>query len=124
MRPSDKLLSDLDDWSSRTANLPEARRLESLRTLLGRSLRGVSAGLIAGVVERWSLLARGQGGAARARAWLDAVCLLALMDYGDEPSLQREDWVEIRELFSAEAGNLEMDLLSSVMEQVLDHGGF
>lgn len=124
MRPSDRLLSDLDDWAGRTAREPEARRFESLKALLGRSLRGIPEDLLAGISERWSVLARGPGGAARARAWLDAACLLALMDYDGDPPLEREDWSEIRELFSAEAESLDMDLLSYVMERVLDHGGF
>lgn len=124
MRPSDRLLSDLDDWAGRTAREPEARRFESLKALLGRSLRGIPEDLLAGISERWSVLARGPGGAVRARAWLDAACLLALMDYDGDPPLEREDWSEIRELFSAEAESLDMDLLSYVMERVLDHGGF
>lgn len=124
MRPSDRLLSDLDDWSGRTAREPEARRFESLKALLGRSLRGIPEDLLSGIAERWSALVRGPGGAVRARAWLDAACLLALMDYDGDPPLEREDWSEIRELFSAEAESLDMDLLSYVMERVLDHGGF
>lgn len=124
MRPSDRLLSDLDDWAGRTARDPEARRFESLKALLGRSLRGIPGDLLSGIAERWSVLARGPGGAVRARAWLDAVCLLALMDYQDDPPLEREDWEEIRELFSAEGETLDMDLLSYVLERVLDHGGF
>ncbi len=124
MRPSDRLLSELDEWAGRTAREPEARRFESLRTLLGRSLRGLPDDLLSGIAERWSVLSRGSGGSARARAWLDAVCLLALMDYDDDPPLEREDWAEIRELFSAEAETLDMDLLSYVLERVLDHGGF
>jgi len=124
MRPSDRLLSDLDDWTGRTAREPEARRFESLKALLGRSLRGLSPDLLEGIAERWSSLSRGPGGAARSRAWLDAVCLLALGDYDDDPPLEREDWAEIRELFSSEAESLDMDRLSYIMERVLDHGGF
>ncbi len=124
MRPSDRLLSDLDDWTGRSAREPEARRAESLKALLGRSLRGLSPDLLAGIAERWSALSRGPGGAARSRTWLEAVCLLALMDYDDDPPLSREDWAEIRELFSAEAETLDMDMLSYVMERVLEHGGF
>lgn len=124
MRPSDRLLSELDEWADRTAREPEARRFESLRTLLGRSLRGLPDDLLSGIAERWSVLSRGPGGSARARAWLDGVCLLALMDYDDAPFLGREDWTEIRELFSAEAETLDMDLLGYVLERVLDHGGF
>jgi len=124
MRPSDKLLSDLDDWASRGENAPDARRLESLRSLLERSLRGASEDLLSGILERWSALSRSRDGKERARAWLDAVCLLFLMDYDDDPPLGREDWAQIREIFSAEAETMDMDQLSYVMERVLDHGGF
>lgn len=124
MRPSDRLLSDLDDWADRSAREPEARRFESLKALLGRSLRGIPGDLLDGIAERWSVLSRGPGGQQRARAWLDGACLLAFMDYEDDPVLDREDWAEIRELFSAEAETLDMDLLSYVLERVLDHGGF
>lgn len=124
MRPSEKLLSDLDDWAVRNENGPAPRRRDSLRTLLSRSLRGISEELLSGVLERWSALAGEKDGKKRARAWLDAVCLLFLMDYGDEPPLNRDDWVYIREIFSAEAEILDMNLLSYVMERVLDHGGF
>ena len=117
MRPSDKLLSDLDDWAGRTAREPEAKRFESLTSLLGRSLRGIPEDLLAGIAERWSVLSRGPGGEERARAWLDGACLLALMDYEDDPPLNQEDWSEIRELFSAEAETLDMDLLSYVLER-------
>jgi len=124
MRPSDKLLSDLDNWASRTEKAPEVRRLEALRSLLERSLRGASEDLLSGILERWSVLVRGPGGEKRSRVWLDAVCLLFLTDYDDDPPLSREDWAQIREIFSAEAESLDMDLLSYVMERVLDHGGF
>lgn len=124
MRPSDKLLSDLDDWTDRTAKEPEARRFESLRALLSSSLRGFSAGLVEEIAERWSALVRGPGGETRARAWLDAACLLAFQDYNDTPKIDREDWSHIREIFSAEGETMDVNLLSYVMGQVLDHGGF
>jgi hypothetical protein len=124
MRPSDKLLSDLDKWTDRSASGPESRRLESLRALLADSLRGIPPDLIADIVERWAFLSRSPDDAKRARAWVDAACLLLMMDYNDDPPLSREDWGQIRELVSAEAENMDMDIVSYVMEQALDHGGF
>ena len=124
MRPSDKLLSDLDEWTARNETAEESRRTESLRDFLSRSFRGIPEELLAGILERWSELRRGPEGSKRARAWLDATCLLLLTDYDDDPSLPQEDWTQIREIFSSEAETLDMNLLSYIMERVLEHGGF
>jgi len=124
MRPSDKLLSDLDDWDVRSAKNAQNGRLDSLRSLLLRSLGGIPQDLAADVVERWAELSREADDGKRARAWLDGACLLLMMDYDEKTPLSREDWAEIREMVSAQAEDMDMDVVSYVMEHVLDHGGF
>ena len=124
MRPSDKLLSDLDDWDARSAKNTQNGRLDSLRSLLLRSLGGIPQDLVADVVERWAELSREADDGKRARAWLDGVCLLLMMDYDEKTPLSREDWAQIREMVSAQAEDMDMDVVSYVMEHVLDHGGF
>ncbi len=121
MRPSDRLLSDLDEWEARAG---KSRGPGDLRGLLSRSLRGAPEDLVGGIAERWSALERGPGGRKRARAWVDAACLLFLGDYDGDPPLEREDWVCLREIFSAEAETLDMETLSYVMERILENGGF
>ncbi|HQO65249.1 MAG TPA: hypothetical protein PLI66_00835, partial [Spirochaetales bacterium] len=66
----------------------------------------------------------GSGGSeysAKAIDWLAGVGSLLLSDYDGTP-FTREDWEEIRDIVTVESGEIDMDTLSYVLGQALEHG--
>jgi hypothetical protein len=54
--------------------------------------------------------------------WLGGVGSLLLMDY-DDTTFTTDEWSEIRELLTVDAGEIDIEVLSYILGQVLEHGG-
>lgn len=122
MQAIDKLKSDLDAWARRagTDGAPDAASLERLSSDLARFLGPLPRDTLAAIMDTFR--ARLDVDRQAALDWLAGVASLALMDYDGTP-FSAADWAEIRELLTQDAGDMDMDVLSYVMSQVMDHGG-
>ena len=124
MQAIDRLKSDLDDWVRRSGRAPGNREFDSLRDTFARSVPKVPGETMAALFTTF-LSRYGSGGdesSAAAIDWLAGVGSLLLSDYDGTP-FSAADWAEIRELLTQDAGDMDMDVLSYVMSQVMDHGG-
>lgn len=127
MHEVEKFKSDLDQALRRAgagagagaAPSPGSPPPAGLRAFFERSFPGVrgetGAAILADFAEKW------RADPAAALAWLGTVGSILLQDYDGEP-LSREDWVSLREAFSAGSEEVDIDLLTYAMSLVLDHG--
>jgi hypothetical protein len=119
MQPTEKYRADLDLVLKRAGGRPETQQLEALRVHFLRSVRGVPeevlAALFASFLERWNR------GTEKAMAWLASVGSILLLDYDGYPHA-KEDWEEIRDALSLDAGELDLDILEYALALVVDHG--
>lgn len=119
MRTSDKLLSELDSWSSRNGPKAGPNELERLRGLVFAPLSAYPEDLLSEVFM--SFLDRYRRDGQAAVEWLGKVASLLMGEY-DGLGLDDEDWSWLRELVSANAGYIPLETLTDLMSQVLDHG--
>lgn len=56
----------------------------------------------------------------KSKYWLEAVAGIFSQEY-DGAKLSLEEWREIRDMISESAGDLPMDLLTSIMSLIVDH---
>lgn len=54
--------------------------------------------------------------------WLGGVGSLLLRDY-DGTAFTKDEWAEIREEVTVDAGEIDVETLSYILGQVLEHGG-
>lgn len=123
MQAIDRLKSDLDDWVRRSGRAPGNREFDSLRDTFARSVPKVPGETMAALFTTF-LSRYGSGGdeySAAAIDWLAGVGSLLLSDYDGTP-FTREDWEEIREIVTVDSGEIDMDTLSYVLGQALEHG--
>ncbi|HOX92131.1 MAG TPA: hypothetical protein PLC54_04355 [Spirochaetales bacterium] len=123
MQAIDKLKSDMDDWTRRAGSVPGQRDLDSLRALFFRAMGPVPQETLAGAYTNFLSMygADGPEGRTRALAWLGGIGSLLLMDYDGTP-FSREEWSEIKDLLTLDAGEIDIDVLSYVLSQVMEHG--
>lgn len=123
MQAIDKLKSDMDDWVRRSGRAPGNREFDSLRSTFARSVPKVPDDTLAGLFT--TFLSRYGSGAAdeseKAINWLIGVGSLLLSDYDGTP-FTRADWEEIRELVTIDSGEIDVDTLTYVLGQALEHG--
>jgi hypothetical protein len=124
MQAIDKLKSVLDEWSRKAGPAPDPAAFNALRTTFARWIGAIPPDTIAAVftafMEKSSLGIERSGTAAL--DWLGGVGSLLLMDYDGTPFTQPE-WIEIRELLTLDAGDMDIDTLTYILGQVLEHGG-
>ncbi len=121
MQAIDKLKSDLDDWARRNgAAAHDAKALDGLRMTFSRSVGSVPSETLAALFT--AFLALYGGNREKALNWLGGVGSLLLMDY-DGTEFSRAEWEEIREILTLDAGEIDMEILSYVLSQVMEHGG-
>jgi hypothetical protein len=120
MKKADKFRSDLDELAKKTAKDQGKDGLEGFRRLLYRNLNGLPHELLAGTFLSFQdkYLERGS---ERALEWLAGVVSLYLGEY-DGTKFSREEWMEIRETVDAEAGEIDLDLLTQIMVLVMENG--
>lgn len=127
MQAIDKLKSDIDDWARRAGkprpggSAPGNADFDALRATFARSIPKLPEDTLAALFTTF-LSRYAQGEPARAVDWLCGVGSLLLQDY-DGTEFTRDEWNEIREIMTLDSGEIDMDLLSYVLEKVLDHGG-
>ena len=123
MQAIDKLKSDLDDWSRRSGKNPGNRDFDLLRSTFARSMPKIPDDTMAGIFTTF-LSRYGSGdqeSAARAMDWLAGVGSLLMSDYDGTP-FAKADWEEIRELVTIDSGEIDMETLTYVLGQALEHG--
>ncbi len=54
--------------------------------------------------------------------WICDALDLILNQLDGDPCFTREDWEELRDMINDEAGDLDLDLLTSLLGAVMDHG--
>lgn len=123
MQAIDKLKSDMDDWVRRSGRAPGNREFDSLRSTFARSVPKVPDDTLAGLFT--TFLSRYGSGAAeeteKAIDWLIGVGSLLLSDYDGTP-FSKADWEGIRELVTIDSGEIDVDTLTYVLGQALEHG--
>jgi len=123
MQAIDKLKSDMDDWIRRSGRAPGNREFDSLRATFARSVPKVPDDTLAGLFT--TFLSRYSSGSAEestsAMDWLTGVGSLLLADYDGTP-FSKADWEEIRELITIDSGEIDVDTLTYVLGQALEHG--
>ncbi|GAB1432482.1 hypothetical protein MASR2M29_11070 [Spirochaetota bacterium] len=121
MQAIDKLKTDLDDWEKSSGHNPGHNDFDRLRTIFGRNIPKIPEDTMAALFA--SFLSRFGSGEAPRKAldWLSAIGSLLLCDF-DNSQLDKEDWVEIRDLITTDSGEIDMDILSYVLGKALEHG--
>jgi hypothetical protein len=124
MQAIDKLKSDLDDWARRSGPSPDRRALDSLRVAFSRSVGNIPEDTLSAVFTTFLSLygSNGPRSGTGAIDWLCGVGSLLLQDYDGTP-FTKDEWAEIREVVTVDAGEIDMETLSYVLGQVLEHGG-
>ncbi len=124
MQAVDKLKRDLDSWFGQNSGKADNKAFDSLRTLYKRALGNVPESTVAAVYTTFLSFFASSGGRTGQNAidWLGGVGSLLLMDY-DGTEFSRPEWVEIREIVTIDSGDIDMDILSYVLTQVMEHGG-
>ena len=124
----DKFYSDADRLMAK-AGAPGAQDLKKLAAELSRLFLGwtrdygeIGANLSTYWIDEYSLTLSTPEGRKAAVEWFGAVlallsdCFTAEMDFSDR------DWEEIRENVSAEAEDLDMDLVATIMTVIVERG--
>ncbi len=124
MQAIDKLKSDLDDWVRRNggaASSPKA--LDGLRVAFSRSVGSVPNETLSAIFTQFLSLYGSDGprNGEKAIDWLAGVGSLLLMDYDGTP-FSTAEWEDIRELLTLDAGEIDIDILSYILQQVMEHG--
>ncbi len=113
----------MDDWVRRSGRAPGNREFDALRSTFARSVPKVPDDTLAGLFT--TFLSRYGSGraeeAASAMEWLSGVGSLLLADYDGTP-FSKADWEEIRELITIDSGEIDVDTLTYVLGQALEHG--
>ncbi len=128
MNDIDKFYSDADRLAAR-ASVPGSNSAAKLGSELSRMFLAwtrdfgdIGTDLSVYWNERYKTKLGDETGRKAAIEWLGAAiallsgCFTAKMDFPDE------DWAEIRDIVSAEADNLDIELLMSIMTVIVERG--
>jgi hypothetical protein len=122
MKDVDKFLSDIARWKGAGPSGQDPAQLEALRRMFFEHLRAMPNDLLSDIfmdfLERYSK--DGETGRARAIAWLSGIASLFSGEYDGTP-FSSEDWESLRESVSANAGDMDIDLLTEIMSLILEH---
>ncbi|MCE1196914.1 hypothetical protein LWX53_10500 [bacterium] len=118
MKPSEKTTSDLLRSIDAAGASPESSRPARYRDCIDRALGFLPASTREALAL--SFEARRANGLEAAAAWLATVASIFLGDY-DGATLSVEAWRELRDILSADAGELDMDTLTYAMTLVVEH---
>lgn len=123
MQAVDRWKRDLDQTLSRAGGTSrDARRdARAVRELFALSFRNLPRDLLDALLE--GLEERIASDREREIARCATLGSILLMDYDGE-ALDGDDWDGLREAFSEAGGEVDLDLLTYVMQLVLDKGRF
>jgi len=119
MQPTDKFRGDLDSCLRRCGDAPEQRKIEALRAHFLSYFRALPQETLAALFA--TFVEKRRADPERAMTWLSGVGSLLLMDYDGTP-FDRGEWEEIREAVNLDSGEMDLDLLSYVMTEIVEHG--
>jgi hypothetical protein len=121
MNQAEKFRSDLRRYEKPGAHGP--KELDELRAQFFHALPGLPKDLLSDAFMSFLERYRPEGEASRAAAldWLASVAEL-LSGQDGAASFSREDWIELREMVSANASDMPVDLLTEIMARVMEHG--
>lgn len=122
MQTIDRLRSDLDDWARHAGIAPGNKDFEALRSMFSRSMPQIPDDTIAALFTTFlsRYAAGGAEGCTRALEWLGGIGSLLLCDYDGTP-FSRDEWTEIRELVTIDSGEIDIETLTYVLGQTLEH---
>jgi len=118
MQAIDRLKTALDAWMAHEAG---RRDTDGLRRDFARAVPGLTDETLAAVFDAFRERLADPARTGRAAEWLGGVGSLFAMDYDGTP-FTADEWAELRDLASVDAGNVDMDVLGYVLGQVLEHG--
>ena len=120
MKQAEKFMSDLRRYDKPGARGP--KELDELRSLFFRALPGLPQDLLSDAFTSFLERYRHESEASRSAAlgWLAAVEALFSGEQG-AAGLSREDWVELRDMVSANASDIPVDLLTEIMALVMEN---
>lgn|GEM_PF-926711 len=122
MQTIDRLRSDLDDWARHAGTSPGNKDFEALRSTFSRSMPQIPDDTIAALFT--TFLSRyasgGAEGSTKALEWLGGIGSLLLCDYDGTP-FSKAEWTEIRELVTIDSGEIDIETLTYVLGQTLEH---
>ena len=118
MKPSEKARSDLLRSLAEAEKLPGNARAAHFRSSIERSLAFLPPATREALAFSFDEKRRVDEG--KAIEWLVAVTGIFLKDYEDSP-LSADEWRELRDILSSDAGELDMDILSYAMTLVVEH---
>jgi len=128
MTDIDKFFSDADRLVAR-ASVPGSTTAAKLGSELSRMFLvwtrdygDIGTDLAAYWTERYGNTLTTDAGRKSALDWFGAALALLSGCFGDTMNFTDEDWEEIRDIVSAEAENLDMDLLVSIMTIIVERG--
>lgn len=112
----------MDDWARKSGGSPGHKEFEALRSMFSRSMPKVPEDTIAALFTTFlSRYAQGVPEATnRALQWLAGVGSLLLCDYDGTP-FTKDEWTEIRELVTIDSGEIDIETLTYVLGQTLEH---
>ncbi|GAB1456118.1 MAG: hypothetical protein RBT62_11320 [Spirochaetia bacterium] len=120
MQAIDRLKSEIDDWARRSGKAPGNREFDSLRSTLARSIPNIPEDTLAAVFTTFLSRCR-SGETEQAIDWLCGIGSLLLSDY-DGTEFSKADWEEIRELVTIDSEEVDVEILTYVLGQALEHG--
>ena len=118
MKPSEKNASDLLRSIDAAGAYPESARPARYREAIDRSLGFLPATTREALAS--SFEARRANGLETASSWLATMASIFLGGY-DGGQLSGDDWRELRDILSADSGELDMDTLTYAMTLVVEH---
>jgi len=124
----DKFYSDGDRLMSK-AGAPGSQDVKKLAAELSRLFLGwtrdfgeLGANLSTYWIDEYADTLSTAEGRKAAVEWFGALLALLSDCFTADMNFSDRDWEEIRENVSAEAGDLDMDLVSSIMTVIVEHG--
>lgn len=118
MKPSEKTRSDLLRSLSEAEKAPGNARPAQFRACVDRYFGYLPLSTRETIAR--SFEERRKSNAEKASEWLLALSGIFLKEYDDSP-LAAEDWRELRDIVSMDAGELDMDILSYAMTLIMEH---
>jgi hypothetical protein len=119
----DKLRRDLDEWQRHCPPAPTTKDFDNLRSRFLRAMGNLPTGTANAIFT--SFLARfgsRQADGTAALDWLSGVGSLFLMDFNGQ-NFSSDEWSEIRDIATHDSGDIDLELLTYILAQVMEHGG-
>lgn len=118
MTGTEKLISDIRRTLASLESNGKAAHAPSLEALIYQHFSFLPESACQSLSE--AFISKYEANRERSKYWLEAVAGIFSQEY-DGAELTIDEWREIRDMISAAAGELPMDLLTSIMSLIVDH---